>query len=86
MQHYRDWGATAAGRSPWSVIRKECIPQCHKKRMIRYFLDRFAIYSNPLTTITAASGMHGESGAYVVRDKTGVVTGGPGSVVGNEVI
>ncbi len=21
--HYRDWGATAAGQSPWSVIRKE---------------------------------------------------------------
>jgi hypothetical protein len=23
MHHYRDWGATAAGRSPWSVIKKE---------------------------------------------------------------
>ncbi len=23
MQHYRDWGATAAGQSPWSVTGKE---------------------------------------------------------------
>jgi len=23
IRHYRNWGAIAAGRSPWSVIRKE---------------------------------------------------------------
>ena len=30
IQHYRDWGATAAGRSPWSVIRKEVSPEPKK--------------------------------------------------------
>ncbi len=62
IQHYRDWGATAAGRSPWSVIRKELSTKPQKK-MIRYFLDRFATNSNPLTTERAASGMNGEDGA-----------------------
>ncbi len=63
MQNYRDWGATAAGQSPWSVTRKECIHSVKKKKNVRYFPNRFATNNSPLTTERAASVMHGESGA-----------------------
>jgi hypothetical protein len=29
IQHNRNWGATAAGQSPWSVIRKEIFYRAH---------------------------------------------------------
>jgi len=35
IQHYRDWGAPAAGRSPWSAIRKEVFYKAEKHSNIK---------------------------------------------------
>ena len=54
--------------------------------MIVYFLIRLAAIRSPNTPDRATIAVSGETGAYVVFAASGVVAGGPRSVVGRVVI